>query len=64
VFFGENPRLSFIHHSLNVGVVEKSPAPPLTGEQYGKMDPKYPEVGRSLPVLSYISRREWEISRF
>jgi len=24
-------------------VVEKSPPPPLTGEQYGKMESKYPE---------------------
>ena len=28
---------------LYVGVVEKDPPPPLTGEQYGKMEPKYPE---------------------
>ena len=33
LFFGENPRLSLIQHSLYVGDVEKSPPPPLTGEQ-------------------------------
>jgi len=26
-------------------VVEKPPPSPLTGEQYGKMEPKYPGVG-------------------
>ncbi|KAK2149958.1 hypothetical protein LSH36_429g02031 [Paralvinella palmiformis] len=38
--------MSLIQHSLYVGVVEKPPPPPpLTGEQYGKMEPKYPEGG-------------------
>ena len=37
---GKIPRLSLIRHSLYVGLVEKSPPPPLTGEQYGKMEPK------------------------
>ena len=40
---GRIPRLSLIQHSLYVGVVEKTPPPPLTGEQYGKMEPKYSE---------------------
>jgi len=31
-------------------VVEEPPPPPLTGEQYGKMEPKYPE-GRGLLML-------------
>ena len=31
-------RLSLIWHSLYVGVVEKTPPPPLTGEPYGKME--------------------------
>jgi len=35
------PRLSLIRHSLYVGVVQKPLPPPLTGEQYGKMEPKY-----------------------
>jgi len=35
LLFGENP------HAV-VGVVEKSPPPPLTGEQYGKMELRYP----------------------
>ena len=38
-------------HSLYVGVVEKPPPPPLTGEQYGKMEPKYPEGGHCQSVL-------------
>ena len=37
--------LSLNQHSLYVGVVEKPPPPPLTGEQYGKTEPKYPEGG-------------------
>ena len=49
--FGENPRLSINQHSLYVGVVEKSPPPPLTGEQYGKMEPKYHEGGHCQSVL-------------
>ena len=40
---GRIPRLSLNQHSLYVRVVEKPPPPPLTGEQYGKMEPKYPE---------------------
>ncbi|KAK2148793.1 hypothetical protein LSH36_482g01058 [Paralvinella palmiformis] len=40
---GRIPMLSLIQHSLYVGVVEKTPPPPLRGEQYGKMEPKYPE---------------------
>ena len=42
---GRIPRLSLNQHSLYVGVVEKPPPPPLTGKQYGKMEPKYPEGG-------------------
>ena len=34
---GRSPRLSLNQHSLYVGVVEKPPPLPLTGEQYGKM---------------------------
>ena len=41
LLFSENPRLSLIQHSLYVGVVEKSPTPPITGEQYGKMERKW-----------------------
>ena len=48
---GRIPRLSLIRHSLYVGVVEKPPPPPLAGEQYGKMEPKYPEGGRCQSVL-------------
>jgi len=36
---GRIPRLSLNQHSLYVGVVEKPPPPPLTGEEYGKIDP-------------------------
>jgi len=32
-------------------VAEKPPPPPLTGEQYGKMEPKYPEGGHCQSVL-------------
>ena len=48
---GRIPRLSLIRHSLYVGVVEKVPPPLLTGEQYGKMEPKYPEGGHCQSVL-------------
>ena len=40
-----------IQQSLYVGVVEKAPPSPLTGEQYGKMEPKYPEGSQSQNVL-------------
>ena len=43
--------LSLNQPSLYVGVVEKPPPPPLTGVQYGKMEPKYPEGGHSQSVL-------------
>ena len=49
LLFGD--MLSLIRHSLYVGVVEKPPPPPLTGEQYGKMEPKYPEGGHCQCVL-------------
>ena len=42
--FRENPQAVLIQHSLYVSVVEKSHPPPLTGEQYGKMEPKYLRV--------------------
>jgi len=48
---GRIPRLSLIQHSLYFGVVEKAPPPPLTGEQYGKMEPKHPEGGHCQSVL-------------
>jgi len=50
---GRIPRLSLNQHSLSVGVVEEPPPPPLTGEQYRKMEPKYPEGGhcQSIYVL-------------
>ena len=51
LLFGENPNLSLIRHSLYVGVVEKPPPSPLTGQQYGKMKPKYPDGGRCQSVL-------------
>jgi len=51
LFFGENPQLLLIQHSLHVGVVEKSPPPPLIEEQYRKMELKYPEGGHSQSVL-------------
>jgi len=51
LFGGRIPRLSLIRHSLYVGVVEKTPPPPLTGEQYGKVEPKYPKGGHYQSVL-------------
>jgi len=48
---GTIPRLSLNQHSFYVGVVENPPSPPLTGEQYGKMEPKYPEGGHCQSVL-------------
>ena len=48
---GRISRVSLIRHSFYVGVVGKSPPPPLTGEQYGKMEPKYPEGGHCQSVL-------------
>jgi len=55
------PRLSLIQHSLYVGVVEKSPPPPLTGEQYGNMELKYPEGGHCQSVLCLRTMLEgWE----
>jgi len=48
---GRIPRLWLNQHSLYVGVVEKPPPPPLTGEQYGKMEPKYHEGGHCQGVL-------------
>ena len=48
---GRIPRLSLNQHSLYVPVFEKPPPPPLTGEQYGKMEPKYPEGGHCQSVL-------------
>jgi len=54
-FSGNIHRLSLLQHSLYVGVVEKPPPPPPTGEQYGKMEPKYPEGGRCLSLV----RPQW-----
>ena len=48
---GRIPRLSLNQHSLYIGVVEKLPPPPLTGEQYRKMEPKYHEGGHCQSVL-------------
>jgi len=48
---GRVPRQSLNQHSLYVGVVEEPPPPPLTGEQFGKMEPKYPEGGHCQSVL-------------
>ena len=50
-FSGRIPRLSLIQHSLYVGVVEKHPPPPLTGKQYGRMEPQYPQGGHCQNVL-------------
>ena len=48
--------MSLNQHSLYVRVVEKPPPPPLTGEQYGKMEPKYPEGGHCQSVLTFGNR--------
>ena len=45
------PRLLLIRHSLYVGLVEEHSTTPLTGEQYGKMELKYPEGVHSQSVL-------------
>jgi len=50
---GRIPRLSLIRHSLYVGVVEEPPPPPLTGEQYGNIEPKYTEGGDCQSVLRH-----------
>jgi len=50
-FSGRIPRLLLNQHSLYVRVVEKTPPPPLTREQYGKMKLKYPEGGHCQSVL-------------
>ena len=51
VFLGRIPRLSVIQHSLYNGMVENPPPSPLVGEQYGKMEPEYPEDGHCQSVL-------------
>jgi len=43
--------MSISQDSLYVGVVEIPPPPPLTGEQYGKTELKYPEGGHWQSVL-------------
>ena len=54
-FSGRIPRLSLIQHTLYIGVVEKSlPPPPPTGEQYRKMEPKYPEDGHCQSALRHL----------
>ena len=50
-YSGSIHRLSLIRHSFYVGVVEKPHPRPLTGERYGKMEPKYPEGGHCQSVL-------------
>jgi hypothetical protein len=39
---GSNPKLSLVEQSLYGGVVDKNPPPPLVGDQYGKMETKFP----------------------
>ena len=56
------PRLLLIRHSLYVGVVEQHPPPPLTGGQYGKMEPKYHEGGHWQSVLRPQDVVSWEIN--
>jgi len=41
--------LCLLWGSLYVGVVENAPPPPLTVEQYGKMEQIYPEGGSDHP---------------
>ena len=46
--------MSLIRHSFYVGVIENPPPhTPLAGEQYGKMEPKYPEGGHCQSVLHH-----------
>ena len=50
LFFGENPQA--VAYSAQPLCFEwLRPPPPLTGEQYGKMEPKYPEGGHCQSVL-------------
>ena len=48
---GESPGCRLISTASMLGVVDKSPPPPLTREQYGKMEPKYTEGGHCQSVL-------------
>ncbi|KAK2144591.1 hypothetical protein LSH36_745g02062 [Paralvinella palmiformis] len=64
---GRIPRLSLNQHSLYVGVVEKPPPPPLTGEQYGKMEPKYPETEtfpKNITRLSLNTEKEYAMEGY
>ena len=53
-FSGRVPKLSLIQHTSMLERL-RTPPPLLTGEQYGKMETKYPEGGHSQSVL----RPQW-----
>ena len=44
IVWGESPGCRLLGTDSMLGVVEKSPPPPFTGQQYRKMEPKYPRV--------------------
>ena len=51
LFFGENPQA--VTYTARLYMLEwlRTSPPPLTGEQYGKIEPKYPEGGHCQSVL-------------
>ena len=52
LLFGENPQAAaYSAQPLRWSGWEKPPPPPLTGEQYGKMESKCPEGGHCQSVL-------------
>ena len=48
---GESPGCRLISKASMLEWLRSPPPPPLTGEQYGKMEPKYPEGGHCQSVL-------------
>jgi len=64
VNISELPSLSLIWHNLYIGVVEKPiPHPPLTEEQYGKMELKCTEGGHCQSVLCPQGVIQWRQQR-
>jgi len=51
LLFGENPQAVAYSAEPLCWSSWETPPPPLTGEQYGKMEPKYPEGGHCQSVL-------------
>jgi len=53
LLFGENPQAVAYSAQPLCWSGWGTPPPPLTGEQYGKMEPKYPEGGHCQSVLRH-----------